>query len=362
MIVDSHAHVFPPMGGRSGFPTVREHLQFVQQMIMFHHQPVRRADDNSRYVGENTLYDGRDTSMRGLADVGFRGGEYGRFAWSADGVDYYTQYLPPTLPRLQATPEQMIAQMDYLGVDRAVIQTGHSYGRINRYVSDAVRGYPSRLWGLAMVDEWAADQPGQLRALDRAVNHLGLHGLWFQSGNIRLYGRTESIDAPTFHGFWDRVVDLDIPVFLNLTALEPGVQPYLDELEAFDRWTRRYPSVPVLLAHGLPLFRFLEGGEIRIPSQAWKLLSHPNVLVELLIPIFQGSIWEYPFDEAHPIVREYYERLGPEKLAWGSDMPNVERHCTYRQSLDYLRLHCDFISPDDMAQICGGNVARLFGA
>ena len=42
-------------------------------------------------------------------------------------------------------------------------------------------------------------------------------------------------------------------------------------------------------------------------------------------------------------------------------MPNVERHCTYKQSLDYLRLHCDFIPAEDRAKICGGNVARLFG-
>ena len=84
-------------------------------------------------------------------------------------------------------------------------------------------------------------------------------------------------------------------------------------------------------------------------------------MAEILIPIFQGAIWEYPYVEAQPIIREYYERLGPDRLAWASDMPNVERHCTYRQSLDYLRLHCDFIPPDDMAKICGGNIARLFG-
>jgi len=41
-------------------------------------------------------------------------------------------------------------------------------------------------------------------------------------------------------------------------------------------------------------------------------------------------------------------------------MSNVERHCTYRQSLDYLRNHCDFIPAKGMNKICGGDVARLF--
>ena len=30
--------------------------------------------------------------------------------------------------------------------------------------------------------------------------------------------------------------------------------------------------------------------------------------------------------------------MGGQRLLWGSDMPNVERNATYRQSLDYLRL------------------------
>ena len=90
------------------------------------------------------------------------------------------------------------------------------------------------------------------------------------------------------------------------------------------------------------------------------MYEQSDAVVEILIPIFQGAVWEYPYVEARPIVREYYERLGPDRLVWGSDMPNVERNCTYRQSLDYLRVHCDFIPPADMARICGTNVAGLF--
>ncbi len=104
-----------------------------------------------------------------------------------------------------------------------------------------------------------------------------------------------------------------------------------------------------------------ESGAISIPDEAWELIDGPNVMIEILIPIFQGFIWEYPFVEAMPVIREYYERFGADRLAWASDMPNVERHCTYKQSLDYLRLQCDFIPQDDMAKILGGNVARLFG-
>jgi hypothetical protein len=41
-------------------------------------------------------------------------------------------------------------------------------------------------------------------------------------------------------------------------------------------------------------------------------------------------------------------------------MPNVERFCTYRQSLDYVRKHCTFLSPAEQDRILGGNIAELF--
>ncbi len=361
MTIDSHAHAFPPMGGPSGFASTKRHAMYTQHALALHHQPVRRMADNSP-VREQTLYDGEDVTLAGLTDVGFRGGGFGRLAWTSEGEERYLQYLPPTLVNLSAPPELMVAQMDYVGVDRAVLQTGHLYGRLNGYLADAARRFPDRFWALAMIDEWQADSPTQLRTLEKAIGSLGLHGLWFQTSALEQHGRAETLDDPVFHPFWDHVRDMGIPVYLNVTSAAPGPEPYLAQLAALDRWLQRYTDVPVMYPHGLSLYRFMRGGEIDIPEAAWGPLTAPNLMVEILIPIFQGAIWEYPYVEAQPIIREYYERLGPDKLAWGSDMPNVERHCTYRQSLDYLRLHCDFIPPDDMAKICGDNAARLFRA
>ena len=360
MIVDSHTHVFPPMGGPSGHRSTRDHVRFVQHLLMFHHQPVRRAEDNS-IITRQTLYDGQDPSLDGLTEVNFRGGGYGKFVWTVDEADYSIQYLPPTLTRLSAPPELMVAQMNYVGVDRVVLQTGHAYGRLNRYLAEAVRKFPDRFWALAMVDEWRAHRPSQIRVLERAINELGLHALWFQTSNLRQHKMSETVDAPVFYPFWNRVRGLGIPVYWFVTSVAPGREPYMAELAAFGRWVERYPEIPVMFTHGLPLSRFMEKGRVSIPREAWRPLEAPNVMVEILIPISQGAMWEYPYLEAQPAILEYYERLGPDKLAWGSDMPNVERHCTYRQSLDYLRLHCDFIPSDHMARICGDNVARLFG-
>lgn len=359
MIVDSHVHIFPPMGGPAGHRTAGQHLRYVQHMLMNHHQPARRIADNS-ILETQTLFNGQDYSLDGLTDVNFRGGSYGRLVWTVDGVDYSKQYLPASMKTLDCPPEMMVVQMDYTGVDKAVLHNGHAYGRLNRYIADAVQKYPDRFWGTALVDEWKIDQPDQAQSLDRSINELGLHGLWFQTSYFPIHNRLDTVDDPVFYPFWDHVAEMGIPVFWAVSAVKPGPDSYIAELEAFGRWAKRYPGIPSVFTHGLPLARFIDGDKVTIPDEVWQHLSGPRVLFEILIPIFQGVIWEYPYVEVQPVVREYYERLGPDKLVWGTDMPNVERHCTYKQALDYLRLHCDFIPERDRRKICGDNLARLF--
>ena len=87
--VDSHVHIFPNMGGSSGFESVERHMQFATQVV-FHRSEGRRLHDNARVVG-------RDWHKgEGPYELNLRGGDFGRFLWTADGMDYARYYLPPT--------------------------------------------------------------------------------------------------------------------------------------------------------------------------------------------------------------------------------------------------------------------------
>lgn len=55
MIVDSHAHIFPPLGGPSGFAPRRDHTRYLQHQMAGHHMPTRRAADNAITSGETLL-------------------------------------------------------------------------------------------------------------------------------------------------------------------------------------------------------------------------------------------------------------------------------------------------------------------
>ena len=86
---------------------------------------------------------------------------------------------------------------------------------------------------------------------------------------------------------------------------------------------------------------------------------HPHVFAELLFPAKEP---DYPYPTGQRQLRHLRDRVGAEKLLWGSDSPfGTATWCTYRQSLDFIRLHCDFLSADEKDLILGGNAARLFG-
>ena len=62
-----------------------------------------------------------------------------------------------------------------------------------------------------------------------------------------------------------------------------------------------------------------------------------------------------------PTVRTLVDRVGAERLHWGTDMPFQNRFSTYRQSRDWLEKYCNFLSTEDLALIMGGSAQRVLG-
>ena len=80
-----------------------------------------------------------------------------------------------------------------------------------------------------------------------------------------------------------------------------------------------------------------------------------------MFPITWGGVWDYPYPEAQALIRGMRDLFGASRLVWGSDMPNVERFCTYKQCVDYVRRHCEFLTASEKERILGANVAELMG-
>lgn len=359
LVVDSHVHIFPYLGGASGFASEMEHRQFQQLYMATHGEPVRRLQDHAE-VREQTLHDGRLTDPSSLREVDFRVGRYGRFEWTASGMEkLYLQFFPPSLQAMDSPPEFMLQQMARAGVDRAVLQNARPYGRLNDYFAAAVRAYPDKFVGLADVDEARAHTDPELHKLRHAVGELGMRGLYYANRALFADGYAHMFDDPIFDPFWEEVRGLKIPVFWEIFgAPDPANENHLlSELDRLNRWSKRWPRIPIVWTHG-----FSPELVDRMPAPLDELLGHDQLTVEILYPIYWARTHPFPFAELRPTLRTLYRRVGGERLIWGSDMPNVERNCTYRQSLEYLpRVVEGWLPSADLDRILGLNVVHLLG-
>lgn len=361
MIVDCHAHVFQHWAGACGHPSREIHRKYMQKVVTRPAARIFRARDGQE-VDASALSDPADASWSGLKEVAFRVGRYGQLDFTVDGEDYYAQYMPVGMQEFVAPPELMLAQMIYAGVDHVVLQAGGGYGAMNDYNAFAQHQYPDKFTGLLNIDEGKADTPEVLAELDRAYHVLGLRGIYYGLDHFARWGFETQFADRRFDPFWDRVAEWNIPVFIEMPAI-PNYDPasYVENMRRLDTLLTRYKSLRFLLVMGVPVGFFAKNGRYDLPDEVERVYRRDNLLIEVMYPISWGGVWDYPYPEAQSLIRDLRDSFGAEKLIWGSDMPNVERFCTYKQSVDYVRRYCGFLTASEKDRILGGNVAEMIG-
>ena len=261
---------------------------------------------------------------------------------------------------MEAPAKFMINQMNYAGIDVVVLQNDHIYGSLNEYFADAIRTHPHRFIGLAQIEEPLAYQDEQIARLQHATETLGLRGLYYTTSTFFTTNYQPYYDHTLFAPFWQEVERLALPVFWVFPTSSP-IGDFREEMRRFRGWYDRHPHIKSVLVHGVPDDLFMnDQNKIELPTWMSELLETFPLHTELLYPLRWGGRWDYPYPEAHERIRYFYDQLGPDKLLWGSDMPNVERYCTYRQTLTYLTDYCSFITPTDLTKILGHNTFSLF--
>jgi predicted TIM-barrel fold metal-dependent hydrolase len=164
--------------------------------------------------------------------------------------------------------EQMVASMDAVGVERAMLCAWHRPGKsltTNDEIAEIVARFPDRFVGVAAVN---LEKPVEaVRELDRAVKELGFKALrvipwlWNRPPNDKLY-----------YPLYVKCIELDIPFCTQvghtgpLMPSEPGRPvPYLDEVAL------TFPELRIVGGHiGYPWTDEMIG-------LAWK---HENVFID----------------------------------------------------------------------------------
>jgi predicted TIM-barrel fold metal-dependent hydrolase len=366
MIYDGHAYCLPELHGAGGFENpadFRRHLQLATAG-MGHSLPPWRASDRAPADTSGLADLSKGWGFSALKDADFRPGTHGRFEWTVDGVDYVKQLMPPGIAAMSYPAENLVADLDYAGIDRALLHRTPYLGVGNDFVAECARQFPDRIQALAHVEEWliADDVSAAVDKVDHSLGELGLSGLQFLPMFLDLQGDGGDWAGLAFTPFWDAVTNYGVPVFFTLGPRGGGgLDGYVAELQALRRWCERYPDVSVVLTHGFSWRNFRDGELMSLPEALLDAapLDRPNVYLQLVLSVTLGARWAYPMPQFRDTLGALVDRFGVETPMWGSDHPFETLHYTYRQCVDQIRGYADILGDDGVDATIGGNMARL---
>ena len=71
----------------------------------------------------------------------------------------------------------------------------------------------------------------------------------------------------------------------------------------------------------------IEENSLTIPNEVVDAVpsDSPNFYLQLLFPIYLDGIWDYPMLQVRSTMEKLVERIGVDRLLWGTDMPIVMR-------------------------------------
>jgi predicted TIM-barrel fold metal-dependent hydrolase len=254
-------------------------------------------------------------------------------------ADPNSAYRPVT----DGTAERLRAQMDGAGVDRALNISPWFYGWDMSYALDALSHHRSWLAVGVLVD---AHDPEAPRQLERYVREHGVSGLRIQ-GSIFNLGR---FDDPATTPLWSKAAEMGITVDANAT---------LDEYPQVEQRAVQFPELRIVLDHCGYISGNLAPEQPNL-APVLAMARHPNVYAKLTF-LAMPSRQEYPFADAHWMVREIVSAFGADRCLYGSNFPTVQYNSkmTYRQTVQLFSEAID-LTDEERVWILGGTAARLW--
>ena len=214
-----------------------------------------------------------------------------------------------------------VAEMERLGIDVAAVSSARALAgdieRGNDEVADAIRRFPGRFLGYAHV---SGNYPEtMIGELERCFALDGFRG-------IKLYQVGPAYDDPVFDPVWAFAAERGAPVLAHTWG---------GDLTGFDRAAEQHPTVACLAGH--------TGSGFAYQPYIEAALRAPNLYLDLT------------YSREHTnMIEHIVERVGAERIVWGSDAP------CFSMSQQLAKLLFARIPDDAKRKIIYDNAARLF--
>lgn len=236
------------------------------------------------------------------------------------------------------TVEQATALFDQHGVQGGVLVPPSWNGWDNQYSQDAALAQPKRFAVMGRFNFEAPDAKEQLRAWRQQPGMTGVR--LFISGAPWM-----SLLTPEFSWVWQIAEETQLPVMSTIPGNIAGFEPILTQ----------FPDLRLVIDHaGRHPRGAMDEGAWADEGALHALARFKNVGVKVSsLPCF--STEPYPFRNLHSHIQSIYDRFGPQRMMWGSDVTRLT--CSYEENIKLFTEAIDFLSTEDKEWIMGRSVA-----
>jgi L-fuconolactonase len=239
----------------------------------------------------------------------------------------------PDLEVAEITGDQMVAAMDAVGVDGAILVSPWLQYRTDTSYAEAVfAAHPDRFRLVAPIDHL---RDGVAARVAEWVATPGAAG-------VRLFVLPRKPFGAELPG---------LPVNVHCWG-------FLDELGDL---ARTYPDTQFVLDHlGLeqPHFPPAPPDALAGLDAVLALARHPNVAIKLT-GVCTYSRRPFPYDDLWEPVARVLDTYGIDRCLWGTDWQRATPMLSYQQAVDAFRHHWP-LSASDRSAVMGGNAGRLY--
>ena len=241
--------------------------------------------------------------------------------------------------------EEMLAEMDAIGVDRAVVVPPVWAGDENDVALATATAYPGRFAVMGRFDPFA---PMVRERVEREIGRPHLLGFRMSARwGTRDTTFMEALEGDEIEDFWDACEALELPV-MCLTLRRP---------EALAPVAERHPNLTLIVDHMAGAGALSQEGAADLLASLTSLGRHPGVCVKVSgVP--NRSQQAFPFEDMHPVVRAIYDSFGPERMLWAADITQLTKN-TYGECLRVWQEGIPFLTAADKDAILGGTAARV---
>jgi len=247
----------------------------------------------------------------------------------------------------EVTGDQMVAAMDAVGVDGAVLVSAFTmYGFDASYAIAVQKKHPGRFALVKPVDPTDASVADVIADWKRTPGTVGVRILLSR-------GRaSEDAADPGINRVLATAGKLSLPVNLQCTG----------RLHQALELVRRNPDTQVVIDH----LGIQQPHEPPVPAEPWgdlpkvlALAAHKNVAIKIS-GACTLSHKPFPYEDIWDPVCRILDTYGVDRCLWGTDWTRAVKLLTYSQGVDAFRVTAR-LSESDKAKLMGGTLARIYG-